>query len=203
MRNLILFIATLVAAPFLGSCSEKSSETGLDDVTDSGFLLTPAEGGQGTSMRVELEASSSAFVFGETSLDLGEGITVDELSVDDGWSLWAEISIDSDAELGLRDASLSIEGRDSVLTDAFRVRADSLEIDPETGKMGETLEVQLVGRNTEWLSGRTWVHFGDDIEIIEFTVLSETIAEATIAISPSASPGWRASLELYLLGSSL
>ena len=39
--------------------------------------------------------------------------------------------------------------------------------------------------------GRTWPNFGDGIEVLEFTVLSDTLAEATISVAPDASPGWR------------
>lgn len=191
-RFVWLLIAALTFALPLSACKDKAAgDTGAAEEGEAAFAVSPPEGGAGTSMTVLVEASRSSFVFGETALDFGEGVTVDALTVEDGWTAVAEITIAADAETGLRDVAVDIEGRVTTLPEAFRVREDSFSITPDAGKMGETVEVTVVGVNTRWEAGRTWINFGDDIEVVSFTVLSETIAEATVAIAADAAPGWR------------
>ncbi len=184
--------AALAALLSLPACSDKAAEdSGAGDEAAVSFVLSPPEGGVGTSLSVLIEASRSSFVFGATELDFGEGITVETLTVEDGWTAAASIRIDEGAELGPRDVLVDIEGRVSALPEAFRVREDSFSISPDSGKMGETVELTVSGINTQWEAGRTWIDFGDDIEVVDFTVLSDTLAEATVAVAAEADPGWR------------
>jgi len=183
--------ALLLALPGAGCSDAKDGGSDEEELGELSFVVSPPEGGQGQAMTVLLDASRSAFAFGETEVDFGEGVEVLSVTVEDGWTAIAEIQIDGGADTGARDVILSIEGRDTTLAEAFRVRSDSFEITPDNGKMGETLEVEIYGVNTEWQSGRTWVNFGDDIEVVSFTVLSETVAEATVAVAADAAPGWR------------
>ncbi|MDP6932180.1 MAG: hypothetical protein QGG40_04650 [Myxococcota bacterium] len=166
---------------------------GQQDTGDAAVLsVEPAVAGQGTSLDVDLGSSQSVFKFGgETSADFGDGITVDEVSVEDGWSATATVTIEADAELGGRDVTVEAGGWSYTLTDGFEVVAESIVVEPDSGKIGETVEVAIAGNNTEWVGGVTWPHFGDGIEILEFSVLSETLATATLSITPEAAPGWR------------
>ena len=59
-----------------------------------------------------------------------------------------------------------------------------------SGKIGEVLDVGLLGTNTDWTSGVSWPHFGDGVEVLDFQVLSPTLAEATISVSTDAVVGW-------------
>ena len=129
--------------------------------------------------------------FNSTSIDFGEGILVNSVTVDDGWNARASISIESNASLGLRDVQISTGSATYTLPQSFEVIAESFIIDPNVGKMGEVLDVGVLGANTVWESGRTWPNFGDGIEVLDFTVLTETLAQASISVSTDASPGWR------------
>ena len=131
---------------------------------------------------------SSTFDFNATSVDFGEGIVVNSVTVDDGWNARASISIESSASLGLRDVQISTGSASYSLPQSFEVIAESFIIDPNVGKMGEVLEVGVLGANTVWESGRTWPNFGDGIEVLDFTVLTETLAQASISVSNEASP---------------
>ena len=76
-----------------------------------------------------------------------------------------------------------------LIEDGFEVISDSFIIEPVSAKMGEVIEVNFLGRNTDWQAGITWPNFGDGIQVLEFTVLSNTLAESFISIDATASPG--------------
>ncbi|MCB9743229.1 MAG: hypothetical protein H6741_14405 [Alphaproteobacteria bacterium] len=194
MNRLAQALVALVLLPLLvvtGCNKDAAVEDSADDSPTSTFTLSPPMGGLGTSMSVALEADYSAFRFGSTTVDFGEGIRVDALTVLDGWSAIADITIEPEAETGRRDVLLTIEGRERNLNNAFRVVEESFVVSPDRGRLGETVDIEITGSGTHWLQGRTWVNFGDGIDVLEFTVLSETFAEATISIEADASPGLR------------
>ncbi len=51
-------------------------------------------------MEGDLDAAASLFAYDDTSVDMGAGIVVDEVYVDDGWNARAAITIEADATLG-------------------------------------------------------------------------------------------------------
>jgi hypothetical protein len=193
MRSSLLVLLAPVA--LFAACKPGDSATDTDGVTttpaEAHLSLSPDVGGRGTTMDVHLSADTSAYRFGDTALDLGPGITIDTLTVQDGYNAVAQITIDPDAELTVRDAVIDIEGTPTTLTDAFTVIDESFRIDPSNAKMGETVQVAIVGSGTDWLEGYTWPGFGTDIDILDFSVLSPTLAQARLAVHPDARPGPR------------
>jgi hypothetical protein len=184
----LLFAASLVA------CKNDDTDTGPDDQQQQVALrlsIHPQVAGQGTALDVTMEANRSLFEFGQTQFDLGEGITTDSVTVIDSFEAVARVHVDPDADLGMRDATITIEGDENVLEESFEIIAESFFLDPDNGKMGETLYVAMVGTSTEWQEGYTWTSFGGGVDILQFTVLSPGLAEARISIRPDAPPGPR------------
>ncbi len=173
------------------------SDKGADDTGAAGIAVAsdltvyPPKGGQGTSMEVRVDADASVFAFEGTQIDFGDGIRVDAVNVDDGWGARATITIEPDADLGKRTVDIRSDGKSYSLADSFEVIAESFRIEPDTARIGETTDVDLVGTNTSWEGGVTWPSFGEGIEVEEFSVLSGTLATASITVSPDTVPGWR------------
>ena len=186
LSNSILLLALLAACN--GGDKGDSSDEALGS---SSVEVSPPVGGQGVSMEVDLAANSSIFEFSATSVDFGDGISVVGVDVDDGWGARADIVIDPDATLGLRDVTVTVDGRDLVVAEGFEVISQSFVIDPDSAAMGETLDIAIAGKNTSWEGGVTWPSFGDGVTVQEFTVLSETLATATVTVDTEANPGWR------------
>ncbi len=189
-------LALLLAVPLVtGAC--KSTDKGATDTAageaagPASVSLFPPKGGQGTTLEVDLSASRSFFDYSNIVVDFGEGITVESVTVDDAWGARATINIEDGAELGRRSVQVETSGREKTLTDAFEVISESFIVDPDSVRIGETVNVDLVGRNTAWQGGVTWPSFGDGVRVDEFSVLSETLATATISVAPSTLPGWR------------
>jgi hypothetical protein len=171
------------------ACTDKDTVE-IDPDTDSEaptglqFTVTPNNGGTGTSMDVVFSTNRSAFEFGDTEVDFGEGIVVDAVTVQDGFQTVARITIDVDAEVGERDIIVDIAGDETLLTDVFSITDQSFLIEPSNGKLGETLFVDMVGINTEW-------EVGPGIRVLDYRVIAANLATARIAIRPDAPAGPR------------
>lgn len=182
----------LCAVLLVFGCKANSGDKSGSDASAGVVLeLSPPVGGQGTELDVQLTATESFFTFEGTTVDFGDGITVESVDVADGWGATARILIDADAELGKRDVKVRADGPELTVKDGFEVIAQSFAIDPDSAYMGETVTVEFVGHETDWTGGKTWPSFGEGVDVLEFSVLSSTLAEATVAVSPTASPGWR------------
>jgi hypothetical protein len=190
---MVRVITLLIVVVGMFGCQDvtKDSAGTLNNPAELSYSVHPNVGGQGTTVDVTMESTRSSFVFGKTGLDLGDGINVISVTVFDGYSAQATVEIASDAALGARDATISLAGSDTVLADGFEVIAESLRIDPDNAKMGELVDVALVGKGTDWEEGYTWASFGDGIDILSFAVLSPSLATATISVRPDATPGFR------------
>ena len=163
-----------------------------DEVAASSlFDVYPPEGAQGARQSVVIEATESTFRYGDTNVSFGQGIVVDSVTVDDGWTLIADIIVEPDAELGRRDLQIDVGSLSYALPKGYRVVGETFTLSPERGKIGESLDLVIEGHNTQWKQGRTWINFGEGIDVLDFQVLSQTLAEATISIDADAPPGLR------------
>ena len=194
--NLLRIRCALVATAALLAASAVGCQPGEPDDPDNTptsklLTLDPAVGGLDTSIEVRLAASWSAFDFEGSSLDFGEGITVDELVVQDAWNIDAELTIAADAALGARDVMVDSGGYSRTLEDGFTVIEESFSISPAVGMLGETLEVEFAGSNTAWEGGVTWPSFGDGVSIMDFTVITDQLATATLSVAADTYAGPR------------
>ncbi len=188
MRALSVVVLFLAAA----GCAEgtdKSGESLAASAPEVSFF--PPEAGRGITIDARLSSTESIFDFTGTTLTLGDGVTVNAVTVLDSWNALANITIGPGAPLGYRDASLSTGTYSTVLEQALNVVNDSFTITPDRGLLGETLEIEIEGFNTEWTGGATWANFGEGVEVTSVSVLSENYALATLDISPEAVPGSR------------
>lgn len=186
-------LLSLAAAPLLVlGCNSQPDDSGEQAAPDSLFTVSPPAGPAGRSMQVGIQAQNGVFDFdGATDVYFGAGIRVDGVTVQDNWTLLVDISIEPDAEVGPRKIQIDTSGRSYAIEKGFRVTGETFVVTPERGKVGETVSITLEGQNTEWKDGRTWVNLGDDIDVLEVQVLSQTLLEAEISIEGDARPGLR------------
>lgn len=158
----------------------------------AGLTFTPPEAGRGTTVDARITSGTSVFSFdGTTTLDLGQGITVNSITVLDGWTAEANLSVGDAADLGPRDALVGASAGDLTIAEALTVTDDSFTISPDRGLIGESVQVEMFGKNTTWVGGDTWAWFGDGIEVTSVSVLSETDLIADVTIARDAVPGLR------------
>jgi hypothetical protein len=191
LSRALFYAASLLVAPLLGACQPGDPTEDPDDPGALVLSVEPAVGGLDTSMSVRIAATRSAFDFDGSTLDFGDGITVDELLVQDAWNIDADITIGPDAPLGAHDVVVDSAGYVRTISEGFTVIEESFSIDPDVGMLGETLEVTIQGNNTAWESGVTWPSFGDGVSIMEFTVITDQLAEATVSVAADTYAGPR------------
>ncbi len=168
----------------------KGPSTGIEE--QAGLTFTPPEAGRGTTVDARITSGTSVFSFdGTTTLDLGQGVTVNSITVLDGWTAVANISIGDAADLGPRDAIVGASAGELTIPNALTVTDDSFTINPDRGLIGESVQVEMFGKNTTWVGGDTWAWFGDGIEVTAVTVISETDLIADVTIDRDAVPGLR------------
>lgn len=174
-------------------CEGGKSTDGTSGIEEQeGLTFSPPEAGRGTTVDARITSGTSVFDFsGDTTLDLGQGVTVNSVTVLDGWTASANISVGDSADLGARDALIGAAAGDLTIAGALTVTDDSFTISPDRGLIGETVQVEMFGHNTEWSGGDTWAWFGDGIEVTGVTVLSETDLIADVSIARDAVPGLR------------
>lgn len=158
--------------------------------TPSTTLATPASGDRGVTGQVET-IDGTGFT-GVSSVSFGAGITVTSFVVDSDIQITANIDIDWDATLGLRDVSATNSGGTGTLTDGFTVDAPAPVITtvvPDSGDKGETgYDVVIAGTGFIDTSA---VDFGADIIVTGFVVNSYAMITATIDIDGAATTGFR------------
>lgn len=176
-------------------CQPERPPPVLDEHVDPGgprFELHPPVVGQGTSVRFELSSRRSDLDFEQTRIELeGDGLSLTDFAVLDGFTAIGELAIADDATLGPRDALLSIRQLEFPLDDALLVIAERFTIEPDNAKMGEVIDVVLRGHRTSWQPDGTWASFGTDVRTLSVDVVSPTEIHARVAIRADAAPGYR------------
>lgn len=174
-------------------CKDPASNGNKSTIEEqAGLTFSPPEAGRGTTVDARITSGTSVFAFdGGTTLDLGGGVTVNSVTVLDGWTAEANLTVAEGADLGARDAAMHTSAGDLTIPEALTITDDSFTIAPERGMIGESVQVEILGKNTEWVAGDTWAWFGDGIEVNNVEVLSETYALADVTIGRDAVPGLR------------
>jgi len=183
--------AVIAAVGVLSSCSAGAPDAERIAGGVDRFDLSPPVVGQGTEVPLVLTASRSRFAFDGTVLDLGPGLSVDTVTVRDGFEAVFEVSIDAEAPLGLRSPILDVDGRQWTLEGALSVVPESVTVVPDNAKLGEMVEVRVTGRETAFEDGYTWASFGEGVDILDVEILSETEALIQLSVQPDALPGAR------------
>lgn len=185
-------VLTLLPLLLVACDDDQATDSGVElGTVDQSMAFWPPEAGRGVTIDAKITSTNSVFEFSGNELDLGVGVTVNSITVLDGWTATANLTVDPASELGARDAHVGTRAGNFTIGDALTIVDDSFTLAPSRGKIGEHVQVEIIGQNTEWLSGQTWAGFGEGVEVNAVDVLSETYMLADVTISPDAIPGLR------------
>lgn len=150
--------------------------------------VNPSTGLQGQALTVVI--TGTRFI-GPASTGFGDGVIVNDVTVDNFTQVTATISIGTDASPGARNVSVTTPSGTVTLPGGFTVTAAPptvTTVNPGRGNWGQSLHVVITGT---YLSGATAVNFGTGITVNSFTVNSGTQIAADISVAPGTSPGVR------------
>jgi subtilisin family serine protease len=151
--------------------------------------ITPNQGTPGAVVSVTVNGSG----FGAgTSLSVGTGITVSNLTVGSPTQLTATLTIGSGAALAARNVTVTNPGGGSgTLTEGFTVAAASVTVSsvaPNQGAPGATVPVTITGSG--FMPGAT-LSVGAGITVSNLAVVSAVKLTATLTIASGAALGTR------------
>ncbi|MDF1563838.1 MAG: lamin tail domain-containing protein [Deltaproteobacteria bacterium] len=174
--------------------SEVALATGGLRVTALAYIsaVSPPRATQGQSLTLEVMGANTAFTGGVSTLDLGPGIAVSNLSVTSPSRLTADLVVDPAAALGSRDVVVDTGGTVAVGTALFTV--DPLpyvsSVSPGSGVQGTRLSVDLGGVNTSFDAG-SFASFGTGVAVVGQSAAGPTALTVELAIAIDAPPGVR------------
>ena len=166
-------------------------------VTATPPLLTsmvPASGHQGQAVSSTITGLYTHWVQGQTQVDLGTGVTVNSVTVQNATSLTVQLTVDVNATPGIRNLTVTSGSEVVSASNVFTVNAGIPVIQslaPVMGQLGQTLPVTITGQFTHFVQGTSQVSFGSGITVNSATVASSTTLTAQISIAPGAALGVR------------
>ena len=166
---------------FFVSC--KDNEEPLKDGT-----LSPSVVSRGVETQIDLQLNRS-FLLQDSFFDLGKGVMIQDTYVIDDQHATIDLYIQPNTSLGTRDVLIISDGKRLNLPSAYSIISESFLIEPNQADIGEMLGIGILGTNTEWTNSELEIDFGQNIEVIEFQVLSDTLAEALIFVQSDVVPG--------------
>ena len=153
--------------------------------------LAPDTALRGHSTPVVLTGDN--FVAGMTSVNFGQGITVDSIGFVDAGQLIAFLAVDAAAESGPRDVVVSNGSGASVTASRTFVVANPapsiVNVSPQLVTLGQTHILDITGNNL--MAGVTTVNLGAGITVNSLAVNSSVHAIAAVTIEHSVVPGPR------------
>ncbi len=195
----------LTATTDLGGVIEVARGVGAFQVVDAPstptiLSISPPTGVIGEELTVQISGINTHF--DDTSvLDLGAGITVQNLTVVTPVLLNADIKVEETTSIGYRDVSVTTGGEvaaESVIGPFFVAAEPSflvprlLSVSPAELQPGGSSTIEISGENTNFISGTSVLSFSEEgIDIVSVNVLSATTLSAVVNIQSDAEPGFR------------
>ena len=176
---------------------ETSSITNGFTVNAATAVLTsvnPNSGRQGqTIATVNVVGNFTHFAQSTTTVDFGNGVTTNSVTVGDATHLAANITIGAIAAQGYHNVTVTTGTEVVVLNSGFQVLAGNaviLSVTPNGGQQGVSgLSVAIVGSATNFAQGTTSASFGGGITVTGLTITNATQATALLTIPAGASTG--------------
>lgn len=180
----LLLIALLVAT----GCGAPEEGVG-EFTTDASIELVPDSASPGVPRNVEVWGQGTDWQPGQVEVDFGEGVDVPVLIVDSSFHLTAQVIVVEDAAPGSRDVVVTWPTGEVLVHNGFVVEEGSIAVTPNRAALGETLQVEITGWQTDFRVNHTLVTFGPAVDLIEVSVLSSSRIRATVHVPLRSEPG--------------
>src|SRR6266850_1289479 len=155
--------------------------------------VDPVSARQGDSVTVNITGQFTSFVQGTTQVSLGDGVTVNSVSVSNSTGLNAQASVLPTAAIGPRKVTVTTGAQVVTLNNSFTVTAGPPGITaatPNSGQQGQSVTLAVTGQFTHFAQGTTQVSI-DGISVDSVTVTDATALTAHLTIPAAAVAGSR------------
>jgi hypothetical protein len=163
-------------------------------VESGAVTLSPSRAALGEAIHVEVSGWQTSFLSERTTLSLGAGVEIDDLTVVSPTRLRATAIIDPRTDPGPRDVTV-FQGTGDVwtLAQGFFIDRDALamEIVPDEASQGDLVKVAVRAEAGGFLPGRTTLDLGTGVTVQEIVVRDAERVDATLRIGNNATPGTR------------
>lgn len=158
--------------------------------------LQPSGSEVDKTLDVTVTGVNTVFTANQTTADFGADIAVSKVLVKSKTELVASVAVAADAEPGPRVVTITTGNEVVTKTAGFTVYTtgptpELTSVEPNNARPGITTTVTVLGKNTNFVVGRTDADFGDDITVKNVAIISATQAVVEIAIAANATPGER------------
>jgi RHS repeat-associated protein len=196
-------------APGIYVISLTGSDSQLSNGSNVTITVDPALGGsstpilsvnpnaaqQGQTLAIAITGQGTHFTNAST-IDLGPGITVSNISAADATHLSAQITVGTNAPVGTRQVTITTGAETVTFPSGFTVTPPSTNpiittVSPTTGQQGQSGPIAIVGFNTHFVQGTSVFDLGAGITVSNVSVSCATCLSAQVAIADTAALGPR------------
>ena len=159
--------------------------------------LSPNNLGQGQQGTIQITGTNTNWVQGTTQGNFGQGVSINTLTINSATSATANVTVAANATPQANSVTLTTAGETATDQAAFTIFAATpvlLDVFPNSGTQGQTMDVCITGAFTHFVNGNTTADFGPGITVNSTTIAptatcptgDATHGDANITIQPTA-----------------
>ncbi|HVU45322.1 MAG TPA: Ig-like domain-containing protein [Terracidiphilus sp.] len=140
---------------------------------------------------VNITGVGTHWLQGETTFSFGSGVVIDQVTINSPTSATVQITVLSSAPVGYATVTANTDGENASIQQGIDIEEGSptlLAISPGSAQQGATLNLEVLGRFTNWPVGLNTVTatFNQDITVNSVNVIDSETLIANITVSPWA-----------------
>ena len=182
--------AAYISAVALPACSTDTDANFIASFCNNGTVGIPPVVSQLQTSKLNVTGVGTHWLQGETTLSFGPGVIIDQLNVLSPITATVQITVLSTAPVGFATATANTDGEVASLKQAIDIEEGSpifLAFAPQGAQQGASLQIEVLGRFTNWSSATPPVaEFNQDITINSLTVVDSETLTMDITVSPWA-----------------
>ncbi|MGP8253373.1 MAG: choice-of-anchor D domain-containing protein, partial [Terracidiphilus sp.] len=182
--------AAYISAVSLPACATSTDTNFIADFCNNGTTGIPPVVSQLQTSILDVTGVGTHWLQGETTFSFGSGVVLDQTTIVDPTHATVQITVLSTAPVGFATATASTDGENASLQQAIDIEEGSptfLAFSPQGAQQGATLEVEVLGRFTNWSAATPPVtEFNQDITVNSLTVVDSETLTMNVTVSPWA-----------------
>jgi hypothetical protein len=182
--------AAYISDVSLPACQNNTDANFVADFCNNGTSNIVPVVSQLQTSNLNITGVGTHWLQGETTFSFGPGVVLDQTTIIDPTHANVEITVLSTSPVGFATATASTDGENASLVQAIDIEEGSptfLAFSPQGAQQGATLNVEVLGRFTNWSTATPPIaEFNQDISINSLTVVDSETLVLNVTVSPWA-----------------